>query len=35
MEDNMETEDDEELQQHNNEMANLRDQILAYMIEMR
>jgi len=35
IEDNMETEDDEELEQHNNERANWRDQILAYMMEMR
>jgi hypothetical protein len=35
MEENAETEDDEELEQHNNERANMRDQMLAYMMEMR
>ena len=35
MEDNMETEDDEELEQHNNERAAWCDQILAYMRETR
>jgi len=35
MADNTETEDEEELEQHNNnERANRRDQILAYMMEM-
>jgi len=34
MEENSEAEDDEELEQHDNERANRRDQILAYMMEM-
>jgi len=34
MEENTETEDDEELEQHNNERANRHDQKLAYMMEM-
>jgi len=34
MDDNMETEEDEELEQNNNERANWRDQILAYVMEM-
>jgi len=34
MEDNTETEDDEELEQHNNEMANWCNQILAIMMEL-
>jgi len=29
-----ETEDDEELEQHDNERANRRDQVLSYMMEM-
>jgi len=33
MEENTETEDDENLEQHNNVRANRRDQILAYMME--
>ena len=35
MDDNMETKEDEEAEQQNNERANRRDQILAYMMEMR
>jgi len=35
IEDNMDSEDDAELEQHNNEKANWRDQILACMMEMR
>jgi len=34
MVENTETEDDEELEQHDNERANRRDQILAYIMEM-
>jgi len=34
MEENTVTEDDEELEQHDNERANRRNQILAYMMEM-
>ena len=34
MEENMQTEDDEELEQHNNERANQHDQILVYMMEI-
>ena len=34
MEENTESEDDEELEQHNAEMANRHDQVLAYMMEM-
>jgi len=32
---NMESEEDEEPEQHNNERANQNDQILAYMMEIR
>jgi len=35
MDGNMETKEDEEAEQQNNERANRRDQILAYMMEMR
>jgi len=35
MEENTEAEDDEELEQHDNERANMHNQILAYMMEMR
>ena len=35
MEENTVSEDDEELEQHNNKTANRRDQVLAYMMEMR
>jgi len=34
MVENTETEDDEELEQHDNERANRHNQILAYMMEM-
>jgi len=30
-----ETDDDEELEQHDNERANRRDQVLSYMMELR
>jgi len=33
IEDNMETEDDEELEQHNHERDNWHEQILAYLME--
>ena len=35
MEDNMETEDDNEHEQHNNERANSHNQIFAYLMETR
>jgi len=35
LEEHAEIDDDEELEQHDNERANRRDQVLSYMMKMR